>query len=155
MRRDFDTDQSADTEGIAVIKKVQRKIREHVRDAYPLECCGLLFGRAGKTGPLMIEDSVRTENVSEKKETHFQIAPLEMFRHERKQAERGFELLGFYHSHPDQPAVPSEEDVRKMLPEVIYLIVSVTDGEPGGIRAWMKEQGTGTVREPGTGEGTG
>ena len=112
MRRDFDTDQSADTEGIAVIKKVQRKIREHVRDAYPLECCGLLFGRAGKTGPLMIEDSVRTENVSEKKETHFQIAPLEMFRHERKQAERGFELLGFYHSHPDQPAVPSEEADR-------------------------------------------
>ncbi len=131
------------------IKKVQQKIREHAEEAYPLECCGLLFGRTGKNGQLMIEESVRTENSSEKKETHFQIAPLEMFRHETEQRERGYELLGFYHSHPDQPAVPSKEDVREMLPEMLYLILSVTEGEQRESRAWMKDQSMGE----GTGQG--
>jgi len=128
-------------------EEVYRKIREHAEEAYPQECCGLLFCRTEGDGKLMIEESIRAENVSDRKETHYGIDPLTIFRHEMEQGKRGYVLQGFYHSHPDGQAVPSEEDVRMMLPELYYLILSVTDGKLCGIRAWLKERNEKTVRE--------
>ena len=134
-------------EGIAGKEKVYRKLREHAEEAYPQECCGLLFCRTAEDGKLMIEEYIRAENVSDRKETHYKIDPLTMFRYETEYGKRGYVLKGFYHSHPDEPAVPSEEDVRKMLPELLYLILSVTDGKLCGIRAWRKERNEEIVRE--------
>ncbi len=48
----------------------------------------------------------------------------------------GAELIGFYHSHPDHPAVPSQYDLDHAWPNFSYVIVSVTSGAPGDLRSW-------------------
>ena len=61
---------------------------------------------------------------------------MEIYRLERKYEEQGYEIVGFYHSHPDCPAVPSEEDEREMIPDMVYLIVSVNKGCLNDLRVW-------------------
>ena len=46
------------------------------------------------------------------------------------------EIIGFYHSHPDHPARPSEYDREHAFPWYAYVIVSVTDGRAGDVRCW-------------------
>jgi proteasome lid subunit RPN8/RPN11 len=55
---------------------------------------------------------------------------------EARAAETGFTLVGFYHSHPDHPAVPSTFDLDHAWPNLCYLIVSVREGRAGDARAW-------------------
>ena len=55
---------------------------------------------------------------------------------ERRAAELGAELLGFYHSHPDHPARPSQYDLDHAFPTFSYIIVSVRDGTPEDMTSW-------------------
>jgi proteasome lid subunit RPN8/RPN11 len=48
----------------------------------------------------------------------------------------GLMLLGFYHSHPDHPAEPSQFDLDHAWPNLSYLIVSVRQGQPKEARSW-------------------
>ena len=55
---------------------------------------------------------------------------------ERAAAEQGLELIGWYHSHPDHPAQPSEFDREHAWPWYSYVIVSVAAGEPDEMTSW-------------------
>jgi proteasome lid subunit RPN8/RPN11 len=48
----------------------------------------------------------------------------------------GRDVLGFYHSHPDHPAEPSDFDREHALPFYSYIIVSVDKGKAGNFRSW-------------------
>ena len=48
----------------------------------------------------------------------------------------GAELLGFYHSHPDHPARPSQYDLDHAWPFFSYIIVSVRAGVPEDMTSW-------------------
>jgi proteasome lid subunit RPN8/RPN11 len=78
------------------------------------------------------------ENVREElKERRYRIAPADLFQAERKAAEMGHDVVGFYHSHPDHPAEPSATDLAEAtFPGYAYVIVSVRSGTPGAIRSW-------------------
>ena len=69
---------------------------------------------------------------------------------EREAEERGLELVGIYHSHPDAPAVPSEYDREHAWPNSAYVIVSVEDGRAGGLRAWLLTEDRSRFDELGT-----
>jgi proteasome lid subunit RPN8/RPN11 len=58
------------------------------------------------------------------------------------------DLVGFYHSHPDHPARPSQYDLDHAWPNLSYIIVAVAGGEPGEVRSWrLREDRTGFLEE--------
>ena len=107
-------------------------IRRHGRDAYPHECCGALIGRGG----LVTEALALPNATAEGPRRRFLVRPVDYRAAERRAAERGGELLGFYHSHPDGPARPSQVDLDHAWPAFAYVIVAVADREPGALTSW-------------------
>ena len=134
-------------EAVVLPEELIRRLRSHAGEIYPEECCGLLFGSVTDAGIIVVTEDVRIENRDDWKERHYGIDPLELLAFEKEQKEKENEILGSYHSHPDHPAIPSEEDIREMIPEMLYLILSVSKENFGRMRAWRKEPGTDQVRE--------
>ena len=116
------------------------EIREHgVRD-YPYECCGLLLGRFAESGKVVIEtypiSNAREESA---KRNRFLITPEELMRGERYAREHDLEVVGFYHSHPDSPAVPSQYDLEHAWPTYSYIIVSTSAERATDLFSWEQE----------------
>ena len=116
------------------------EIREHgVRD-YPYECCGLLLGRFAEDGKVVSEtypiSNAREESA---KRNRFLITPEELMKGERYARSRDLEVVGFYHSHPDSPAVPSKYDLEHAWPMYSYIIVSTSPGEAMDLFSWEQE----------------
>jgi proteasome lid subunit RPN8/RPN11 len=107
-------------------------IRRHGADAYPNECCGALLARGNR-----IVDAVPLSNTTEEEaRRRFLVGPLEYRRAERLASLRGAELAGFYHSHPDHPARPSQHDLDHAWPNLTYIIVSIASGSPADMTCW-------------------
>jgi proteasome lid subunit RPN8/RPN11 len=107
-------------------------IRTHGRDTYPHECCGALLGRDG----LVFEAWALPNTTEEGPRRRFLVRPADYRSAERRAGEQGMELLGFYHSHPDHPARPSQYDLDHAWPMFSYVIISVTAAGAGDITSW-------------------
>jgi proteasome lid subunit RPN8/RPN11 len=119
-----------DTDAIAAVSR-------HAREAYPEECCGALLGTT-EDGAAAVTLAERTENSSrEERRRRYVVAPMEYARVERAADAAGLSVLGFYHSHPDHPAVPSEYDRAHGLPFFHYVIVAVGPESTGEIAAYV------------------
>lgn len=99
--------------------------------ALPEEACGIVLGRGG-----VVRDIVSMTNQARRPEDHFVLDPLEYMHAERDAGQRGLEVIGVWHSHPDGEAVPSETDRRAAWPEWLYLIVGSPGDAQAEIRAW-------------------
>jgi proteasome lid subunit RPN8/RPN11 len=101
------------------------EIVAHAREAAPAECCGLLLGR----GPAIVE-SARTRNIATRP-TRFEIDPQDHIDRRRAARARGLDVVGFYHSHPVSPPLPSEADrAEAAYPNHLYLIVGLASDPP-------------------------
>lgn len=111
-------------------------VRCHAEEAYPRECCGFLIGfsREGEKDVVEVTPAENAEKGSPGR--RYLVAPECYFEAECDAARRGLAVTGFYHSHPDAEAVPSEADRVGALPGVSYLIVSVAKGRVAGVRSW-------------------
>ena len=118
--------------GIRLNSQVDAAIRAHGSDAYPNECCGALIGRDGTVSETLALPNMTDEGPR----TRFRVTPDDYRAAERRASELGAELLGFYHSHPDHPARPSQYDLDHAWPFFSYVIVSVRDGVSGDMTAW-------------------
>jgi cysteine synthase B len=108
------------------------RMRAHAAEAYPDECCGAMFGRAGE-----VEDLLPIGNTFDgARRRRFLVGPDDYLRAEAHAASTGRELLGFYHSHPDHPAEPSAFDRDHAWPTFSYAIVSTGQGRAGAVRSW-------------------
>ena len=127
-------------ESIHLPETIREKITEDAICAYPDECCGLLFGEKKTDGSTEIMRAVCMKNGCSEEEarSHYRIDPVELFRQERIYKEQGLELIGFYHSHPFNTALASEEDIEEMIPGQIYMIVSLKNRKDPEIRVWEK-----------------
>jgi proteasome lid subunit RPN8/RPN11 len=110
-----------------------REIRAHGASTYPDECCGALLGP--KQGDIVEAYRLPNEHDGEQRR-RFLIGPNEYRLAEKRADETGQQLLGFYHSHPDHPAVPSAFDLEHAWPNMSYIIVSVKKGSPDEMRSW-------------------
>lgn len=117
---------------VTLSEAVLASIRDHGRDTYPNECCGALIGRNGQ----VLESFALPNMTEEGPRRRFLVRPADYRAAETRAAERGSELIGFYHSHPDHPARPSQYDLDHAWPVFSYVIVSVRDGEPRELRSW-------------------
>lgn len=111
----------------------------HSEKGYPDEVCGILIGeRAG--ADKLVRAVVPTENAWDETAEHhrrFRIAPDDFVRAERAARAEGREVLGFYHSHPDHEAEPSETDREFAWPTYSYIIQTVHRGISLTVRSWV------------------
>ncbi len=122
------------------------KIREHARRAYPHECCGVMFGRESDGRKVTSEvralenvqesGKARTWDAGESARRRFEISADDFRACDRYARENKIDILGFYHSHPDHPARPSQHDLDRAWPWFSYVIVSVNRGEPKDVTSW-------------------
>jgi proteasome lid subunit RPN8/RPN11 len=85
-------------------------LRKHGEETYPHECCGVLLGRSGDDVNT-VEEAVRAGNTrTDSAHNRYHIAPQELVKIQRQGRERGLDIVGFYHSHPDHPAQWSQTD---------------------------------------------
>jgi proteasome lid subunit RPN8/RPN11 len=106
------------------------EIRRHGEADYPHECCGLLIGSFGQDGGKVTEELFPIGNAREEaaKRNRFLIAPEDLLLGEKHARKNGRDVVGFYHSHPDHPALPSAFDLEHAWPVYSYIIVSVQSG---------------------------
>jgi proteasome lid subunit RPN8/RPN11 len=122
---------------IALSDSAREAIREHGRRTYPEECCGALLGRKGEKVDRVTEVEPVGNSQEGSRRRRFRIKPADYLRIERLALEREWDLLGFYHSHPDHPAVPSEYDREHALPFFHYVVLGVASGEPDDMASWV------------------
>jgi proteasome lid subunit RPN8/RPN11 len=123
-------------------------ILAHALSGYPFEVCGVLVGRNGgsQRGAFRVERVVAVVNrEQEAPRVRYQIAPEDLIRITRDARDLGCEIVGYYHSHPDHPARPSETD-RRIAAEglsdgVVHMVVGVAGGEASP-SAWIFRDAT-------------
>lgn len=139
---------------IHLSEALRKEMEDHAEAVYPLECCGALLGRV--EGEVRIVEEVRrlentyepnsefehsigsdnAEVVLHGQERRFQIDPKTLFNLMREERKTGRKVLGYYHSHPDHPAVPSAYDLAWAMAWYVYPILSIQKGKTEKITSW-------------------
>jgi len=112
------------------------RIGEHGTRDYPHECCGALLGTDGAAGRAVRDLLPLSNRRADSPRNRFSITADDVRAAERAATERGLDLIGWYHSHPDHPARPSEFDREHAWPWYSYIIVAVAAGVPGEMTSW-------------------
>lgn len=125
---------------IEITETVAASITQHAERDYPHECGGMLIGRFDE-GKKTVVETFPLENAREEEARHNRvlILPKDVLRAERYARENGLDVVGYYHSHPDDRAVPSQYDLDHALPVWSYVIASVIEGKVVDIRSWEME----------------
>jgi proteasome lid subunit RPN8/RPN11 len=109
-------------------------LRQHGEETYPYECCGVLLGHFDDNGSKPVSKIVsriaRCGNTREDSpHNRYHIDPRDLIRIQREGRERGEDIVGFYHSHPDHPAQWSPTDLAEAhWFGCSYVITSVDKG---------------------------
>jgi proteasome lid subunit RPN8/RPN11 len=127
-----------DASGLRIGADDLARIHAHGEAAYPEECCGVLIGRAGAGGAgATVERVVAADNErADSRHNRYVISPQSLLRAQRDARASGLDIVGYYHSHPDHPARPSEFDREHAWPGTSYVIVSVEKGRAVDCRSW-------------------
>jgi proteasome lid subunit RPN8/RPN11 len=108
-------------------------LRQHGEETYPFECCGVLLGRVGDSDSdtRVVTSIARAGNTrTDSAQNRYNIDPKELVRIQREGRERGEDIIGFYHSHPDHPAQWSQTDLAEAhWLGCSYVITSVEKGK--------------------------
>ena len=106
-------------------------IRHHGEETYPHECCGVLLGSFEDDGTRVVTSTARAGNTrTDSAHNRYNIDPKELVRIQREGRERGEDIIGFYHSHPDHPAKWSKTDFAEAhWIGCSYVITSVEKGK--------------------------
>ena len=115
----------------AMLKQIYR----HGRETYPRECFGFLVGLAGDGGT--VRRVAPGTNLNVERNDRFEMDPREFMQVEGAAEEAGYEIIGFYHSHPDWPAIPSQTDLSFAWEGSYYLIASIHEGQPLHTAVWQ------------------
>lgn len=126
---------------ISIEAALQRRIISQMEASYPNEGGGFLLGILANS-ILSIRDVIEIQNVfaAEEQYHRYAMTPQDWARLEDQADERGLTLVGYYHSHPDSPAVPSIYDRDHALPNFTYIITSVQSGKAAEMRVWRLQE---------------
>jgi proteasome lid subunit RPN8/RPN11 len=123
---------AATTRATSITSEAIAAIRAHGASTFPYECCGALIEADGR----IVEAFALPNTTSGGAARRFRIGPDGYREAEARARASGGTLVGFYHSHPNEPARPSAYDLEHAWPNLIYVIVSVNAGTPGDVRVW-------------------
>jgi len=128
--------------------EVAQKIRQHGAETYPHECCGALLGRDGVDGNDTTASGVQlpireilallplVNRRDDSPHNRFSVTAEDVRDAEKAALEKKLDVVGWYHSHPDHPARPSQYDREHAWPWYSYVIVSVAGGKPAEMTSW-------------------
>ena len=132
-------------------------IYHHAEAVYPEECCGILLGQLVGTAKIVIKTiatinawgesasladlQTPTTEIDRTKHSRYVIPPLAIFQAQKRARELDLEIVGFFHSHPDAPAMPSDCDRDRAWEVYSYPIVSVIGGKVSEIKSWVLDTG--------------
>lgn len=116
-------------------------IREHGRRTFPYECCGFLVGRDVRQERQVVRVEAAL-NIRGDQELHnrFTISPEAFIKADKAARTDQLDIVGFYHSHPNAPPLPSPYDVEQAWPVYSYVIVSVLEGDPDEMTCWVLDE---------------
>ena len=120
---------------------LEPKILEQLSDdafrTYPNECCGFLLGEE-KGSNRYVKEIIVINNAKEgDKRRRFEITPLDYIQAERYADQNELTLLGIYHSHPNHPSIPSEQDRVAAQPFFSYIILSISEDKRKKVQSWV------------------
>jgi len=123
---------------LKIPQSVYHSLRHHGEETYPQECCGVLLGRFEDDGSKVVTRAARAGNTrDDSPHNRYNIDPIELIRIQREGRERGEEIVGFYHSHPDHPAKWSSTDLAEAhWFGCSYVITSVEKGKAATTNAF-------------------
>jgi proteasome lid subunit RPN8/RPN11 len=106
-------------------------LRQHGEETYPHECCGVLLGRFDDDGSRTVSRAARCGNTrADSPHNRYNIDPKDFIRIQKEGRDRGEDIVGFYHSHPDHPARWSATDLAEAhYVGCSYVITSVEKGD--------------------------
>lgn len=124
-------------------------LAQHCEAAYPNEACGFLLGRQTAAGKVVcsVRPALNRWPVIPARTQHFLLLPDEILRVEAEAASTDWSILGFFHSHPDQPPTLSASDRAAAWPDYSYLILSVLGGRAATARCWCRQSGQAVFQE--------
>jgi proteasome lid subunit RPN8/RPN11 len=117
------------------------KIRSHGAETYPHECCGALLGRDTEVADRSLYREIHAlhpliNRRDDSPRNRFSVTSQDVLDAENAATSQGLEVVGWYHSHPDHPARPSQYDREHAWPWYSYVIVSVANKIPEDMTSW-------------------
>ena len=127
-------------------------IYKYAEDIYPEECCGILLGRIDGLSKMVVEvietintwqnSEVTTEltssdDLNRTKHSRYTISPRDIFQSQKRGRDLQLDIIGFFHSHPDAPSIPSTCDRDRAWEIYSYPIISVINGKISDIQSWV------------------
>jgi len=124
------------------------RMREHLEGGYPNEACGALIGRVDAADHEVTEFRGMRNVISDRPWDRYALDPLEQLRVQKDADSRELEIIGFAHSHPDHPPVPSRFDADHGWSFYSYVVASVRKGILREARSWRLDGGGAFQEEP-------
>ncbi len=126
---------------LILAKRHLEEIKRHAEADYPHECGGLLLGHLAAEQSKTVIETFPMENTAavETRSNRVLIDPRALMLADRQAREKGLDVIGYYHSHPDDEAVPSQFDLDHALPFWSYIIVSVRGKKAVDWNSWEME----------------
>ena len=126
---------------LKISSELADKIRSHGAQTYPHECCGALLGRDAEVGDRRVYREIHAlhplvNRRDDSPNNRFSVTSQDVLDAEKAARQQGLEVVGWYHSHPDHPARPSQYDRDHAWPWYSYIIVSVADRIPEELTSW-------------------
>jgi proteasome lid subunit RPN8/RPN11 len=142
---------AAATTSLEITAEVVQRLHATATLAYPEEVCGLLLGKWTPGGIVLATQAVVVPNGALPAErTHrYTIPPRLMLEWERIGQRSGLSIVGFFHSHPDAPPIPSATDASLAWPGYVYVIVALSGANSGALsaRPWVSGMAAWTFEE--------
>jgi proteasome lid subunit RPN8/RPN11 len=121
---------------LKISQELVRQIEAHGVETFPHECCGALLGLDDDNGRQILKLMPLENRRNDSPRNRFEVTPGDVLLAEKTAREKKIDLLGWYHSHPNAPARPSEFDREHAWPWYSYIIVSIRDGAPADMTSW-------------------
>jgi proteasome lid subunit RPN8/RPN11 len=157
MKSDFTMSEALE---LGITAELAEKIREHGVETYPYECCGALLGtdhdvlanapnqESGRISREVLSLFPLVNRRDDSPRNRFAVTADDVREAEKAASAQGLEVIGWYHSHPDHPARPSDFDRDHAWPWYSYIIVSVHTGVPQDMTSWrLKDDRSGYLEE--------
>jgi proteasome lid subunit RPN8/RPN11 len=130
---------------IIISTKHQKIICDRAESVYPEECCGILLGKIVGISKTVVEviptinawEKGELDEVDRSKNNRYSIDPQDIFMAQKRARDLDLDIIGFFHSHPDYPAIPSICDRSQAWEVYSYPIVSVINGKVSEIKSWV------------------
>jgi proteasome lid subunit RPN8/RPN11 len=124
------------------------RMREHLESGYPKEACGALIGKVDDADHSVTEFRGMRNVITDRPWDRYALDPLEQLRVQKDAEARGLEIIGFAHSHPDHPPVPSRFDADHAWSFYSYVVASVQKGTLREARSWRLDDAKAFQEEP-------